>query len=141
MKKLYAVLAAAFIFFEGCETPPSPMTETYEPQLVDWSVYAQVPVKNFEPLGFVSVTAFLKASRTSGEKTVWSGDDITYYKIITEAKKLNADAVINIVIDTEETVTSVDRKQVKTITGARYEEIYSLQVKKTATGLAIKYTD
>jgi uncharacterized protein YbjQ (UPF0145 family) len=126
-----ALLLTGVFFFSGCSTSKSESSSSVQIDIsqADWSINSTPNYNNFKSLGFVSVEANLTGAKDSSGKILWSGTDITYAGLIEKAKALNADAVINIVIDTvdtEETVTN----------GNTVSKIYKR--KRTATGLAIK---
>jgi uncharacterized protein YbjQ (UPF0145 family) len=126
MRKILLAIIFLSIALASCYTPPK--SEHYASSIVDWSDYAKVIEKDFEPLGFVTVTAERKGEDGELGVIVWYGENATYYKLIEEARKLGADAVINIVVERE--IVEIPKK----LMSAR-----EYTSKDTATGLAIKY--
>ena len=133
-----AVIAVSFLltgvfFFSGCSTPPQATTFVqFDISQAEWSITSNPTYNNFKTLGFVSVETTLTGTADSSGRILWHGNDITYSGLIERAKSLNADAVINIVIDT------IDTEETST-TGSRVTKKYTR--KRTATGLAIKYLE
>ena len=126
-------LLTGVFFLSGCSTPPANAVFTqFDITQAEWSINSTPTYNNFRTLGFVTVETTLTGTSDSNGRISWNGNDITYSGLIQKAKTLNADAVINIVIDT------VDTKEIIT-TGGRVEKKYTR--KRTATGLAIKYLE
>jgi uncharacterized protein YbjQ (UPF0145 family) len=126
-----ALLLSVF-FFSGCSTPSTAAFAQFDISQAEWSINSAPSYNNFRTLGFVSIEATLTGTKDSSGKILWQGDDITYFGLIEKAKILDADAVINVVIDTVETKEIVK-------TGNKVSEVYTR--KRTATGLAIKYLE
>jgi uncharacterized protein YbjQ (UPF0145 family) len=130
-----ALLLTGVFFFSGCSSTSKSESASFvqfDISQADWSINSTPNYNNFKALGFVSVEATLTGTKDSSGKILWSGNDITYAGIIEKAKHLDADAVINIVIDTADTEETVT-------TGNTVSKIYKR--KRTATGLAIKYLE
>jgi hypothetical protein len=72
-----------------------------------------VEVKDFEAVGLVSVTAQSVNDIGPDGSYSWTGDEITYSKLLAEARKLNAHAVINIIVDYhDETTQTVEKRRI-----------------------------
>ena len=125
------LLLTGVFFFSGCSTPKTSNVQ-FDISQAEWSINTTPHYNNFRTLGFVSIEATLTGTKDSNGNISWQGNDITYSGLIEKAKTLNADAVINIVIDTVDTEET-------TMTGGRVSKKYSR--KRTATGLAIKYLE
>jgi uncharacterized protein YbjQ (UPF0145 family) len=110
----------------GCRT-----TVDFTTNKVGWSDYAVVAVKDFEPMGVVTVTAteVLTAGPFEIVQT-YTGSRVTYADLMAEAVKLGADDIINVRIDVngDFTASVFDR-----LTGWNCTYTY------TGTALAIKY--
>jgi uncharacterized protein YbjQ (UPF0145 family) len=132
-----AILLILVSIFCGCATHSS-NTLDFETGKVDWSEYSEPMGRNFETLGFVSIEATLTGLNDGSGNVIWKGEDVTYYKLIEKAIPLNADAVINIVIDTEESSVINSRESSASLIGGSSESKTFIR-KRTATGLAIKY--
>jgi len=130
----FALLLSGVFFFPGC-TSSTPQTTTlvqFDINQAEWSINSTPNYNNFRSLGFVSLEATLTGTKESNGKITWQGNDITYSGLVEKAKTLNADAVINIVIDT------VDSEEI-IMTGNKVSKKYIK--KRIATGLAIKYLE
>jgi uncharacterized protein YbjQ (UPF0145 family) len=127
-----ALLLTGVFFFSGCSTPSPAAFAQFDISQAEWSINSTPNYNNFRALGFVSIEATLTGTKDSNGRILWQGDDITYFGLIEKAKTLDADAVINIVIDTVDTKETIKN-------GNKVSEIYTR--KRTATGLAIKYLE
>ena len=136
LKFWFFLSLASILAFLSCTTPPS-NSLNFDTGKADWSQYVQPINRNFTTLGFVSIEATLIGRYDSYGNVYWSGNDVTYYRLIEEAKKLNADAVINIVIDTEETIMTDNESSAALVSKGNGRKMYTR--KRTATGLAIRY--
>ena len=135
--KFWFFLSLASIFtILSCTTSPSNILN-FDTGKADWSQHVQPINRNFVTLGFVSIEATMIGSYDSYGNVFWSGNDVTYYRLIEEAKKLNADAVINIVIDTEEIIITNNESSAALVSRDSGRKTYTR--KRTATGLAIRY--
>jgi hypothetical protein len=73
-----------------------------------------VEVKDFEGVGIVQITTESVEEIGADGVYHWSGEEITYAKLMAEARKLGAHAVINIVVDHRDAVTeTTDRRHVE----------------------------
>ena len=126
-----ALLLTGVFFFSGCSTPKTSNVQ-FDISQAEWSINTTPHYNNFRTLGFVSIEATLTGTKDSNGNISWQGNDITYSGLIEKAKTLNADAVINIVIDTVDTEETAK-------TGNKISKIYVK--KRTATGLAIKFLE
>jgi hypothetical protein len=61
-------------------------------------------IKDFEGLGIVSVTSQTVEKLGADNQYHWSGETVNYGKLMLEAKKLGAHAIINVVIDYEDII-------------------------------------
>lgn len=123
---LVIMIGVAFSF-SGCGSIQT-LTEINYDNLGAFGEAAAIPIKDFEPVGFVYKTFTFQIS----EKGVISGDLFKYQDLFKLAEAKGADAIINVTID----------KQINnnvTATGTLFtrarEEIWY------ASALAIKYTD
>jgi hypothetical protein len=123
-------------------------------------------VKDFQATGIIQITSKAVNAVGSDGNYHWTGDGITYALLMAEAKKLNAHAIINIVIDHDDVITeTIERRHIeathvptpeeaikiskKLITleadpagGTIYaEKIRIIERTYTGTALAIKYSD
>jgi hypothetical protein len=64
-----------------------------------------VDEKDFDPLGIVQITVQSVEEIGPQNDYFWNGDQITYGKLMAEARKIGAHAIINIVIDYEDVIT------------------------------------
>jgi hypothetical protein len=120
--------------------------------------------KDFEGVGIIRVTSQMVENLGPDNRYYWSGETVTYGKLMTEAQRLGAHAIINAAIESEDRVsyTKVTRyleeghrwtieEQEKiqagilkdvTIDGKRYaEETVRVTTRNyTGTALAIRYT-
>ncbi|MDR1908425.1 MAG: hypothetical protein LBQ35_00720 [Spirochaetaceae bacterium] len=72
-----------------------------------------VEVKDFDAVGVIQITAQSVEEIGPDNDYRWSGDGITYAKLMAEARRLNAHAIINIVVDFEDTITErIERRHV-----------------------------
>jgi uncharacterized protein YbjQ (UPF0145 family) len=101
-----------------------------------WSDYATITTKDYEPVGIVRVTSEETRVRSMfGIVSARTGSQITYDMLISEAKGLGADDIINVRIDrVDETVHS-------TIPAIEWLVGYTEKYSYTGTALAIKYKD
>jgi hypothetical protein len=101
--------------------------------LVGWSDYADVAVKDFQTLGIVTLKseAELKVGPLHLNKSL-VGSTITYSMLLDEAKKLGAEDIINVRIDT---TIKGETTIIDFIIGRTQKVIF------TGTALAIKYTN
>jgi len=129
-----ALLLTGVFFFSGCSSTTSKSTTfvQFDINQAEWSINSNPSYNNFKALGFVSIETSLTGTKDTGGKILWQGNDITYSGLIEKAKALNADAVINIVIDTVDTEETI-------MNGNKVSKVYLR--KRTATGLAIKYLE
>jgi beta-glucosidase/6-phospho-beta-glucosidase/beta-galactosidase len=97
----------------------------YSEQLSGTERAAVIAVKDWEPVGFVTVKSFERRIGASGR----AGSKITYEMLMNEARKLNAHDVINVGIDVTEEPEEELEQGMKVMT-------YTY----TATALAIRYT-
>ena len=127
------VLSVLFlgVLFIGCaNTSTGSITNRNKGSFGEASI---LPVKDFNGLGIVFTNVTLTTEEKIGVKGVItesknSGEVFTYQALLQEAKKLNADAIINVTIDTKtETVTTGTNR---VITQTYY-----------GSALAIKYTN
>ncbi|MDR0730541.1 MAG: hypothetical protein LBF63_02660 [Treponema sp.] len=129
MKKFgFVLLIAAVAVLAACASVDHTTSK------VGWSSYADIAVKNYEPLGVI----FLESQEVfeygplgltkslKGSRVVWSD-------IMAEAITLGADDIINVRIEATNQTERV--KFIDFFTG------YTLTYKYKATALAIKYTD
>jgi hypothetical protein len=120
-------------------------------------------IKDFEGLGIVSVTSQTVEKLGADNQYHWSGETVNYAKLMLEARKLGAHAIINVVIDyedkiensklvrdiepdhvwTEDELEKISRGIIKEKTegGRRYVEENTRVITRTYTGtaLAIRY--
>jgi hypothetical protein len=121
-------------------------------------------IKDFEGAGIVSITTQLVEALGDDNQYHWTGEYVTYGKLMAEAKKIGAHGIINITVDSEDKITYTKTtsylekdhvytpgelvktragllKEV-TIEGVKYLEETSRVTTRTFTGtaLAIKYT-
>jgi hypothetical protein len=61
-------------------------------------------IKDFEGMGIVSVSSQTVEKLGSDNQYHWSGEVVNYAKLMLEAKKLGAHAIINVVVDYEDTI-------------------------------------
>jgi hypothetical protein len=75
----------------------------------DWQLKAPklVEVKDFEAIGIIQITAQSVEEIGPDGAYHWSGEGITYSKLLAEARKLNAHAIINVVIDYRDDITNI----------------------------------
>ncbi|MDR2048349.1 MAG: hypothetical protein LBP69_02740, partial [Treponema sp.] len=72
-----------------------------------------VDVKDFEAVGIIQITAQSVEEIGPDGAYHWNGEGITYSKLLAEAKKLNAHAIINVVIDYRDDITNtIERRHV-----------------------------
>ena len=122
MKRLLLVYVFLLVI-SACATTAPAASPSYSPREVDYSRYIQPPDAQYEIKGLVFVTVEQAGKYDFNTRRVmYTGERITYEKIIREAMIIDGNGVINIVIDTVETKN-----------GDTYTR------KQTATGLAIKY--
>ncbi|GHV79767.1 hypothetical protein AGMMS49944_15580 [Spirochaetia bacterium] len=71
-------------------------------------------VKDFTPVGIVQIESESVYAIGEDGDFHWTGDTITYGKLMAEAKKLNAHAIIDVVIDSDDQVSeTVERRHVE----------------------------
>ena len=98
MKKTFLVaavlLASIALLTVGCTTTDLTTNKT------GWSDYAEIAVKDFDPVGVVRVTS-KEVFRVEpfGFKKSSTGSKVTYDMLIAEAVKLGAHDIINVRID------------------------------------------
>jgi uncharacterized protein YbjQ (UPF0145 family) len=136
MKRVIIVAAviAAGIMSMGCISLTATQGKTaksYDTQMHYWdnSPYISVPgYKDFDTLGIITVTKTVESDSATLVKYT-EEIPITYAEIMAQVVSLGGDAVVNVVVDSEEVLStfSPGGRQVRAI-------------KYTATGLAIKYT-
>jgi hypothetical protein len=121
-------------------------------------------IKDFEGVGIISVTTQAVETLGPDSRYHWSGDYVNYGKLMVEARRLGAHAIINVVIDYEDkveytrTVKTVGAAyeytseeisriaagiiQVRTVEGVKQleESIHTITRTYTGTALAIRYT-
>jgi hypothetical protein len=121
-------------------------------------------IKDFEGVGIVSVSSQAVETLGPDSRYHWSGDYVNYGKLMAEARRLGAHAIINVVIDYEDKVeytrtikTVVASYEytpeeisriaagiivVKTVDGVKHleESIHTITRTYTGTALAIRYT-
>jgi hypothetical protein len=81
----------------------------------DWRLKSPklVDVKDFEAVGIIQITAQTVEELGSDGAYHWNGEGITYSKLLAEARKLNAHAIINVVIDyRDDTTNTIERRHV-----------------------------
>jgi hypothetical protein len=101
-----------------------------------WSDYATITTKDYVPVGIVRVTSEeIKKRGIFGVVSSHRGSQITYDMLISEAKALGADDIINVRIDRVDESVHGTIPAIEWITG--YTEKYSY----VGTALAIKYKD
>ncbi|MBP3743308.1 MAG: hypothetical protein J6J00_10015 [Treponema sp.] len=127
MKKIIGMLAAlaVAVVLMGCKT-----SDFYTAE-VGWANYAQITVKDFNPVGIVSVEAVEENIIGPFHFSVeHKGKRVTYGDLMEKAKAIGADDIINVRIDkrAESKSTLLDF-----FTGS------SSKVTYTGTALAIKY--
>jgi uncharacterized protein YbjQ (UPF0145 family) len=128
-----ALFLTGIFFFSGCSSSPKTTTFVqFDVNQAEWSINSTPNYNNFRTLGFVSIETTLTGTKESSGKIAWQGNDITYSGLVEKAKSLNADAVINIVIDTVDTEETI-------VSGNKVTKVYKR--KRIATGLAIKYLE
>ena len=98
MKKTFLVaavlLASIALLTVGCTTTDLTTNKT------GWSDYAEIAVKDFEPVGVVRVTSKeVFETGPFGFKKSSTGSKVTYDMLIAEAVKLGAHDIINVRID------------------------------------------
>jgi hypothetical protein len=72
-----------------------------------------VDVKDFEAVGIIQITAQTVEELGPDGVYHWNGEGITYSKLLAEARKLNAHAIINVVIDyRDDTTHTIERRHV-----------------------------
>ncbi|MDR2617509.1 MAG: hypothetical protein LBC62_01450, partial [Treponema sp.] len=72
-----------------------------------------VDVKDFEAVGIIQITAQTVEELGPDGAYHWNGEGITYSKLLAEARKLNAHAIINVVIDyRDDTTNTIERRHV-----------------------------
>lgn len=128
MKKylLMGVVLTGALFASGCQTTD------FTTNTVGWSNYSVLGVKDFQAVGIVSVIR--KEVIEYSALYIYSkhtGSQVTYASLMDEAKKINADDIINVRIDkqVEKATTPIDF-----IIGGKKTITY------TGTAVAIKYT-
>ena len=124
------VVIVCAVMFTGCETMTSTSTTSAVVTFTNEGAFGQhilIPMKDFESLGLVFTTAELQTN-TRGANSAVTGETFTYYALLQEARKLNADAIINVTIDKRNESVSSD------VGLTRTETWYG-------SALAIKYTD
>ena len=90
-----SVFAAAIgVYFASCATTTYPAVNYHYPQSGN-SNNATIVVKDYQPMGII----FVKSSEIVDGAGNHTGSKITYEMLMLEAKKLDADDVINIRID------------------------------------------
>lgn len=129
MKKSFLVaavlLASVALLSVGCTTTDLTTNKT------GWSDYAEIAVKDFEPVGVVRVTSKeVFKVEPFGFKESRTGSKVTYDMLIAEAVKLGAHDIINVRIDV---INRSSSSPFDTITGSTKEIEY------IGTALAIKY--
>ena len=129
MKKTFLVaavlLASIALLTVGCTTTDLTTNKT------GWSDYAEIAVKDFDPVGVVRVTS-KEVFRVEpfGFKKSSTGSKVTYDMLIAEAVKLDAHDIINVRIDVANKSSS---SPFDFFTGSTKEIEY------IGTALAIKY--
>ncbi|MGP1587992.1 MAG: hypothetical protein ACTTHG_06565 [Treponemataceae bacterium] len=129
MKKSFLMATVLFatvaLLTVGCTTTHLTTNKT------GWSDYAEIALKDFEPVGVVRVTS-KEVFRTEpfGVKKSSTGSKITYDMLIAEAVKMGAHDIINVRIDVANKTASTP---FDFITGSTKEVEY------IGTALAIKY--
>ena len=129
MKKTFLVaavlLASIALLTVGCTTTDLTTNKT------GWSDYAEIAVKDFDPVGVVRVTS-KEVFRVEpfGLKKSSTGSKVTYDMLIAEAVKLDAHDIINVRIDVANKSSS---SPFDFFTGSTKEIEY------IGTALAIKY--
>jgi hypothetical protein len=94
---LLAVMTAAIFSFSGCVFSQGTGIVSYDYQnRGTFGEAAAIPVKDFEPRGLVFTEVVFTVDEGKGQI---SGDVFTFQKLLKEAQKLGADAVINVTID------------------------------------------
>lgn len=129
MKKSFLVaavlLASVALLTVGCTTTDLTTNKT------GWSDYAEIAVKDFEPVGVVRVTSKeVFKVEPFGFKKSSTGSKVTYDMLIAEAVKLGAHDIINVRIDV---INRSSSSPFDRITGSTKEIEY------IGTALAIKY--
>ena len=129
MKKTFLVaavlLASIALLTVGCTTTDLTTNKT------GWSDYAEIAVKDFDPVGVVRVTSKeVFDTRHVGIKKTSTGSKVTYDMLIAEAVKLGAHDIINVRIDVANKSSSGPFDYFK---GTKKEIEY------IGTALAIKY--
>jgi len=126
MKKLPGFIILIVFVFSSCTTyTPSTKNHTYphEGQFNN----AALAVKDYDPVGIIVV----KSTETVDGDGNHTGSKITSEMLMLEAKKLDANDVINV---------KIDINQVEEIVSGKDGDITKTTYNYTATALAIKYT-
>jgi len=128
MKKLLGFLVLVVFILSSCSStyvpPARNISYPHEGQFNN----AGLAVKDYDPVGII----FVKSSEIIDGDGNHTGSKITSEMIMMEAKKLDANDVINVKIDVNQVEEIVKGKDGFEITKTTYNY--------TATGLAIKYT-
>jgi hypothetical protein len=61
-------------------------------------------IKDFEPVGIISITSQTVEKLEADNQYHWSGEAVNYGKLMLEAKRMGAHAIINVVIDYEDKI-------------------------------------
>jgi hypothetical protein len=126
---LAAVVAAAVIL-GACTTTNLGSNRT------GWSDYATITTKDYAPVGIVRVTSEeVKKRGFLGIVSSHRGSQITYDMLISEAKSLGADDIINVRID------RIDESMHGTTPAFEWIFGYMEKYSYVGTALAIKYKD
>ncbi|MDR3146584.1 MAG: hypothetical protein LBU21_09925 [Treponema sp.] len=121
----FVFLIAAVVVLAGCTSVD------HTTNRVGWSSYAEVAVKDYEPLGIVTLESQEVYIRGPlGINRSLKGTRIVWSDLMNEAAKLGADDIINVRIETNNLGES---SIFDFITG------YTVTFKHRATALAIKY--
>jgi hypothetical protein len=93
--------------------------------------------KDFDPIGVVQITSESVEELGPTNDYFWNGDEITYGKLMAEAKKMGAHAIINIVIDYADVVKEkIERRHV--VPGYKLSADEKAANRKTANRFSIE---
>ena len=107
----------------GCPSAPNSLNISHE----NWGVFGEtalIPVKDFEPLGFVFTTTSFRIDSRGGI----TGNVFSYQDLLREAQKLGAHDIINVTIDRQTSFVGKGKSRVQVETWR-------------GSALAVKYTD
>ncbi|MDR0587234.1 MAG: hypothetical protein LBG26_08350 [Treponema sp.] len=99
-----------------------------------------VEVKDFEAVGIIQITAQSVEEIGPDGAYHWNGEGITYSKLLAEARKLNAHAIINVVIDYRDDITNtIERRHV--VDGYKFSPVEQAYLKLDKNRLTLETQD